>query len=163
MCLAIPGTALASTSAPTHIAASRSPHCDPTIKTTFRQIQWKWKSFDGGEINNSSKRSSVTKTFQHSRTYSLSSTVEAGSHASLKVLLAEAGVSLKISISGSASFTKGQIFSVTAGPKSNVAFRDGVIQRIIQVKTHTLFSNCDTKDDSSILRAADNYSSVKDI
>jgi hypothetical protein len=155
--LSLPATALASPLAPA------GEHCDPATTVKYRQVQWEWKSYDHGEINNASRAGTASQTYTYSRTFTLSSTIEAGAEVKIGTALVGASSSLHISVTGSASFTKGHSFTVSAGPHEDVQWRNGVIQRDIQVTKHVLYSNCDNKNSSGYLHAADNYLQVKDV
>lgn len=143
------------------LPASASPYCDPHYARSYAKGSFAFTNYDSGTIYNSSG-ATVTKSYTHSESHSITSTVSAAMTVGVKTLIAEANATVSAGVAYTASYTNSTTFTVSAPPYTNVEYKDGVGVRSITVKEYYIYSNCNTGTPKyATLRGADNVSEVR--
>lgn len=154
------------TSLPAQAAPSRPAHpvCDPYTSYKLNKKQgYTWYAFDSGTVINTSKKATISKSITHSSSESRSTTKSSEVGLSIKVWVADINAKYGYSVSKTVSYTRSDTFTVTAPPKTKVAYKDGIVIRKFRIKIYHLYDNCESKTTYGHVYAADNKSTVKDI
>ena len=146
------GTAAAAAPARPH-----TPYCPPEDDRYYKQTASSWYASDSGTLVNKSA-GTISKTYTHSSTHSLSTTVDADLGVSVDFVVASVNSKLHITATKTASYTTTTRFTVTAPAHTTVTYRDGILKRTIAVTWNHTYSNCTVKTVHGYAHLADNYS-----
>ncbi|MBD0736179.1 hypothetical protein BGM09_23965 [Streptomyces sp. CBMA29] len=132
-------------------------YCPPEDDRTYTQTASAWYGYDSGTLANNSA-GTISKTYTHSSTKSLTTTVSSELQISANYVVAQVNAKLGLSTAIQASYTKSEAFTVTAPAHTTVKYKDGILKRTIRVKWDHTYSNCTVKTVTNFAYLADNYS-----
>jgi len=145
-------------------AASDDTHPSPALcmalssGRTYTPAGIAWYRYDSGSVVNNSA-ATVTKSFTHTFSASLTTTVSAEVGVEATVAVAEINSKLGISVAVTASVSRSTTFSVSVPPYKAVTYRDGLAKRFFNVTIHNV-SGCHEWDIYGKVFAANNYTSI---
>lgn len=161
--LSVGAATLPAQAAPAAAQAPAHPYCDPGTTYKLDKSQgWTWYQFDSGTVANKSKKATLHKTISHSSSESKTTTKSGEVGLSIKAWVAEINAKYGYSVSKTVAYTTTTTFVVDVPPKTTVKYKDGIIVRKFRVKIVHLYDNCESKTTYGTVKAADNYSTVKD-